>query len=32
MDNHTRKLLGLTDVNLSFETDWLEEKKSMGEP
>lgn len=30
MDNHTRKLLGLTDENLFFETDWLEERRING--
>jgi hypothetical protein len=27
MDHHTRKLLGLTDKNLSFSENWLTERK-----
>ena len=27
MDNHTRKLLGLTDKHLFFDEDWLIEKR-----
>lgn len=30
MDNHTRKLLGLTDKSLKFEEEWLEERKYKG--
>ncbi len=30
MDNHTRKLLGLTDKSLQFEEEWLEEKVYKG--
>lgn len=30
MDNNTRKLLGLTDKNLFFDDDWLEERKYKG--
>jgi len=30
MDNHTRKLLGLTDKTLQFEEEWLEERKYKG--
>ncbi|MGK0607380.1 helix-turn-helix domain-containing protein, partial [Enterococcus gilvus] len=30
MDNTTRKLLGLTDKNLFFDDDWLEERKYKG--
>lgn len=30
MDNHTRKLLGLTDKSLQFEEEWLEERKYKG--
>ena len=30
MDNHTRKLLGLTDKHLFFDEDWLIEKEYMG--
>lgn len=29
MDNHTRKLLGLTDKHLFFDEDWLIEKEYM---
>lgn len=31
MDNHTRKLTGLTDKNISFNEDWLEEHTEEGE-
>lgn len=30
MDNNTRKLLGLTDKNLFFDENWLEERKYKG--
>jgi|GEM_PF-2323908 len=30
MNNTTRKLLGLTDKNLFFDDDWLEERKYKG--
>ena len=30
MDNHTRKLLGLTDKSLHFEEEWLFEKEYKG--
>ena len=30
MDNNTRKLLGLTDKNLFFDDDWLEERRYKG--
>ncbi|MGM9903147.1 hypothetical protein A5844_000295 [Enterococcus sp. 10A9_DIV0425] len=30
MDYHTRKLLGLTDENIIFPTNWLSEKKEGG--
>ncbi|MDG6200720.1 ISL3 family transposase, partial [Enterococcus faecium] len=30
MDNHTRKLLGLTDKHLFFDEEWLIEKEYKG--
>lgn len=30
MDNHTRNLLGLTDIHLHFDDDWLEERRYKG--
>ena len=30
MDNHTRKLLGLTDKHLFFDEEWLTEKEYKG--
>lgn len=30
MDYHTRKLLGLTDIHLHFDDDWLEERSYKG--
>ena len=30
MDNHTRELLGLTDLNINFSEDWLEKIKIKG--
>lgn len=32
MDNHTRKLLGLTDKSLQFEEEWLVVGQSLVEP
>ena len=30
MDNNTRKMLGLTDENITFPEDWLEDVKIKG--
>ncbi len=30
MDNHTRKLLGLTDKELQFDEEWFVEKEYKG--
>ena len=30
MDNNTRKILGLTDENITFPEDWLEDAKLKG--
>ena len=30
MDNSTRKILGLTDENITFPEDWLEDAKLKG--